>query len=117
MRAPKRRRGRRHLKALPTQTTGAMVVVGICWIREDQYKRFLVCADDRKKLEDTWAERKISAERLIRQLRAMGQDVRKVEIDLDDLLAYCRAQGRPNTAATRAAYVAKLMRRQERGPA
>jgi hypothetical protein len=43
----------------------------------------------------------------------MGLDLRKVEIDLDDLLAYCRAEGCPNDDAARAAYVVHLLERQQ----
>lgn len=117
MRPPKRRRRAARPRGRPVQTTGTPIVVGVCWYRQDQYDRFLASAKDREDLEDTWDEWQITAERVIRQYRARGLDVRKVEIDLDDLLAYCMVEEEPNTAATRAAYVAHLIERQEGGPA
>ena len=87
-------------------------IVGVCWYRQDQYERFLASADDRNMLEDTWAEWHVTAERVLRQYRARGLNIRKVEIDLDDLLAYCRAEGRPNNAATRSSYVTHLLERE-----
>lgn len=113
MRPPKRRHRPEHPGTRPVQPPGTPVTVGVCWYRPDQYDRFLASANDREALEDTWNEWQITAERVIRQYRARGLDVRKVEIDLDDLLAYCAAEGKPNTAATRAAYVTHLMERRE----
>ncbi len=49
------------------------------------------------------AEWQVTAERVLRQYRARGLNIRKVEIDLDDLLVYCGAEGRPNDAAARSA--------------
>jgi hypothetical protein len=117
MRPPKHRRRAPRPSARPVQAPGTPVVLGVCWYRQDQYERFLASANDREDLEDTWAEWQITAERVIRQYRAQGLDVRKVESDLDDLLAYCAVEGKPNTAATRAAYVTHLMERQEGSPA
>ncbi len=117
MRPPKRRRRTRSPGSgvPPIPTAGTPAVVGVCWYRQDQYERFLESAKDREALEGTWAEWQITAERIIRQYRSMGLDVRKVEIDLDDLLAYCMVEGKPNTAETRAAYVVELMQRQGEG--
>jgi len=117
MRPSKRHRRPVRAKVHPVQPPGAPPLAGVCWYRQDQYDRFLASANDREKLEDTWAEWQITAERTIRQLRARGLEVRKVEIDLDDLLAYCMVEGKPNTAATRSAYVVDLMERHEGGPA
>lgn len=114
MRPPNRRRPPR-LRSRRVQADGPPAVVGVGWYRQEEYDRFLASAQDRDDLDDTWAEWQITAERAIRQLRAQGLDVRKVEIALDDLLAYCMVEGKPNTAATRAAYVAHLLERQE-GP-
>ncbi|HSB71838.1 MAG TPA: hypothetical protein VLT62_21120 [Candidatus Methylomirabilis sp.] len=86
-------------------------IVGVCWYRQEQYERFLASADDRNALEDTWADWQVTAERVLRQYRARGLNIRKVEIDLDDLLAYCRAEGRPNDGAARSSYVAHLLER------
>lgn len=112
MQAPRRPRRPRGSRVRVTPLTEGKVVAGVCWYRQDQYERFLACAADRDKLEDTWAEWQITAERILRQYRAKGMNIRKVEIDLDDLLAYCRAEGRPNDAAARSSYVAHLLERE-----
>lgn len=117
MRPPKRRRPPVRPGEHLIPPSGTPAVIGVCWYRQDQYDRFLASADDREALEHTWADWQIAAERIIRQYRARGLDIRKVEIDLDDLLAYCTTESKPNTAATRAAYVAHLLERREGGPA
>jgi hypothetical protein len=117
MRPPKQRRRPARASAHSVQPLGTPAVIGVCWYRQDQYDRFLASANDREALEDTWAEWQITAERTTRQYRARGLDVRKIEIDLDDLLAYCSVEDKPNTAATRAAYMVHLMECQEGSPA
>ena len=109
MRAPRRPRQPRGSRVRVAPPTEGKAVVGVCWYRQDQYERFLASADDRDKLEDTWAEWQVTAERVLRQYRARGLNIRKVEVDLDDLLAYCHAEGRLNDAAARSAYVAHLL--------
>ncbi len=111
---PRRRRRPRKLgPAVPSiPAAGTPAVIGVCWYRQDQYERFLASAKDREGLEATWGEWQISAERAIRQYRSMGLDVRKVEVDLDDLLAYCMVEGKPNTAETRAGYAVHILERQ-----
>jgi hypothetical protein len=111
MRAPRHPRRPRGSRVPVRPLTEGNAVVGVCWYRQDQYERFLASADDRGTLEDTWAEWQVTAERVLRQYRAMGLNIRKVDIDLDDLLAYCRAEGRPNDAAARSSYVAHLLQR------
>ncbi len=108
LRHPRRPRSSRFRVTPPTE---GKAVVGVCWYRQDQYERFLASADDRDTLEDTWADWQITADRVLRQYRARGLNIRKVEIDLDDLLAYCRIEGRPNDAAARSSYVAHILER------
>lgn len=112
MRTPRHRRRPRGSRIPVTPMAEAKAIVGVCWYRQEQYERFLASADDREALEDTWADWQVTAERVLRQYRARGLNIRKVEIDLDDLLAYCRAEGRPNDGAARSAYVAHLLERE-----
>lgn len=112
MRAPRHPRRPRGLRVPVTPLAETKAVVGVFWYRQDQYERFLASADDRDTLEDTRADWHVTAERVLRQYRARGLNIRKVEIDLDDLLAYCRAEGRPNDGAAPSAYVAHLLERE-----
>jgi hypothetical protein len=73
-------------------------------------------AKDRERLEDSWADWKREAEEVIRRYSAQGMEVRRVEVNLDELLAYCMLESKPNTAETRAAYVTEILQRQEYGP-
>ena len=117
MRPPRRRRRPARPGDPSVRPSAAPIVVGVCWYRQEQYERFLASAADREKLEQTWAEWQMSAERTLRQVRAQGLDVRKVDIDLDELLAYCMAEEKPNTGATRVEYVTHLLEREGGGPA
>lgn len=103
MRPPKRRRPPVRPGEHLIPPSGTPAVIGVCWYRQDQYDRFLASANDREALEDTWSDWQITAERIIRQYRVRGLDV--------------GAESKPNTAATRAAYVTHLLERQEGSPA
>ena len=113
MRAPRRPRRPSGLRIPVAPLAEGRALIGVCWYRQDQYERFLASADDRDALEDRWADWQVTAERVLRQYRARGLNIRKVEIDLGDLLAYCRAEGRPNDGAAPSAYVAHLLEREQ----
>ncbi len=95
---------------------GSPPLVGVAWYRREQYERFLASAKDREQLEGTWIDWKREAEVVILGYRALGMEVRRVEVDLDELIAYCMSESKPNTAETRAAYVIEMLQRQEDGP-
>jgi hypothetical protein len=87
------------------------IVLGVCWYRADQWERLLATAADRKNLEDTHAEWLASATKGLFQMRAAGITVDPVEVDVEDMLRWCRVIGRPFDRAARAEYVAELLRK------
>ena len=95
---------------------GSPPLVGVAWYRQEQYERFLASAKDREQLEATWIGWKREAEAVLQGYRALGMEVRRVEVDLDELLAYCMIENTPNTAESRAAHVMEMLQRQEDGP-
>ena len=83
-------RKRRKQKAKDTGAT----VMGVAWYRRDQWDRLLEISSDRAELEDTYDEWKAVAEENLGNLAKHGYKLRKVEIDIEELLIWCNSQNR-----------------------
>jgi hypothetical protein len=81
---------RREQKTKDTDAT----VMGVAWYRPDQWDRLLDISSDRAELEDTYDEWKAVAEDSIGNLARHGYKLRKVEIDVEELLIWCNSQNR-----------------------
>jgi hypothetical protein len=92
------------------------IVTGCAWYRPEQWERLREISTDRDKLADTYEEWLETAERSLREMRTAGIYAEKVEIDVEALLAWCRAQGKEVNGEARAQYAAHLgqQRRQTR---
>ncbi len=86
----------------PTHKTGLTPVVGIAWYDSAQWTKLKQIAADTEQLDNTHEEWKRNVEQTERQLAADGMVVRRVPIDVDALLAWCRAQNKPVDGAARA---------------
>jgi len=91
-------------------TTGLTPEVGIAWHTRESWQRLLTVADDREALDDTFEDWERNALNVIRNLEDKGSQVRKVPIDTEALIVWCRESGRRIDGAARAGYVTHLMR-------
>ena len=73
--------------------TGA-TVMGVAWYRRDQWDRLLDISSDRAELENTYDEWKAAAEENLVNLAQHGYKLRKVHIDVEELLVWCNSQNR-----------------------
>jgi hypothetical protein len=80
-------------------------------------ERLRKLADDPEKLDETYEEWERGALRALQQLHSAGQAVRKVPIDIDALLSWCRSRSRPLDGAARAQSVVHLLRSGQQSPA
>jgi hypothetical protein len=94
----------------PTRKTGLPPVVGIALYDSAQWTKLKQIAADTVQLDDTFEEWKRNVERTERQLAADGMVVRRVPIDVDALVAWCRAQNKPVDGAARAEYTSRIVR-------
>ena len=86
------------------------VVVGAAWYRSDQWDRLKEVSEDRADLEETWEEWICTAEKSLRDLRARGIQVEKVDVDVEELMLWCSLKQQPINAASRSAFAAEKLR-------
>ncbi len=90
-------------------------VLGIGFYRREQWPLLLDTAADSHLLEkayDDWMEVLDSS---IEKIRAGGLEPELVEVDVEELLAFCRKEGLPNNAATRSRFISVLASRKAKG--
>ena len=71
------------------------VVLGIAWFRPDQWDLLRSVSADPDVLEPTHGEWEKLARRTIQDLARQGILARKVDVDVERLQAWCKAQQRP----------------------
>ncbi len=87
------------------------VIAGIAWFRADQWQLLRSLATDAGELEETHEEWVKIAEKTIEDLAKQGVLARKVDVDVNELQAWCLAQKkRPLDSSARAAYAATRLR-------
>ena len=85
-------------------------VTGIAWYRRDQWTRLRELASDADKLEESYEDWLAGAQKTLVQMKVAGVRTQRVEIDLDELARWCRAEGRALDSAARASFVASQLR-------
>jgi hypothetical protein len=80
--------------------------VGVAWYQPDQWQKLLAASADRDKLEETYNEWLQEAERVIKELRRQGLHLEKVDVDIEELVSWCRKKKIPVNGEARSMYVA-----------
>jgi len=96
------------------KATARSAVIGAAWYRREQWIRLLEIASDRDTLESTYAEWESNAEKALLDFSHRGVQVRKVYIDIDELISWCRANGCPIDAKARASFTAEKLQERDR---
>jgi len=87
------------------------MVLGIGFYRREQWPLLIETAVDSHLLEKTYDEWMEVLDSSIEKIRVAGLEPELVEIDVEELLSFCKKEGLPNNAATRSRFIAKLTRR------
>ena len=93
-------------------TTG--LKVGVAWYRESQWQRLRQLSADPEMLEETYAEWAKVYEDGIRKLRTSGLVPVRVEIDVEELQAWCTAQKCPLDGSARAGFATEVLERRSK---
>jgi len=83
--------------------------VGFAWFTREQWQRLTEVVDDRSELDDTFEQWERNALAALYKLESQGHSVRKVMVDVETFVAWCRGRGRRIDGAARAEYVTALL--------
>jgi len=86
------------------------IVTGVAWYRREQWGRLREVSEDVDNLEETYDAWLQTAERMIRDGIPNNVIVEKIDIDVEEVLAWCNVQGLPMNAASRARFVSERVR-------
>jgi len=90
-------------------------VTGVAWYRREDWSRLREIASDRTNLDDSYEAWLAGAQKTLLDLAIAGVAARRVSVDVEALVRWCRAEGRPVNSAARAAFVADQLRRADQG--
>ena len=88
------------------------VCLGVAWYRREQWNRLLEVAKDRDNLEDTYEEWEANAERGLGRLTRPGFVPKKIDIDIEELIRWCKLKNRPVDGAARSIFAADRLQEQ-----
>jgi hypothetical protein len=83
--------------------------IGVAWYRPEQWETLRNVSVDRDKLEETYSEWLVEAERVIKQLQQRGLRVIKVDVEISELMLWCESQRIPLDGEARSNYAAFKM--------
>ncbi len=83
--------------------------IGIAWFRPDQWERLREVSADSVELEADHNDWLGHAEKTLFELHTQGMNVVRVDVDVEDLLHWCRTKQRPVNAESRSKYAAELL--------
>lgn len=86
------------------------LVTAMAWYAEEDWERLREVSADAETLEDNWEEWKEHAIDEIERLREAGYEVRRIEVDPDELQAWCSVYDRPVDGHARSVYATSQMR-------
>jgi len=84
-----------------------MTRINLAYYRKEDWKRFIDSIDDKESMHDTWKDWHKSFLKAKNGLIKEGLEVREVEIDIEELLEYCKLRGIKNDGEARSQFVAK----------
>ena len=92
------------------KTNQSQIVTGVAWYRPEQWQRLREVSEDVDNLEETYDAWLQTAERMIRDGIPSDVIVERIDVDVEEVLAWCNVQGLPMNAASRARFVSERVR-------
>ena len=87
------------------------VKFGIAWYKPGQWGDLLAVSADRDKLEDTWAEWYAHLLTTEQQFTEEDVDHERIEVDIPELVAWCKARNRPVDGGARSSFAVQKLRK------
>lgn len=83
--------------------------IGVAWYAEAEWEKLRQAAADPDTLETTYAEWELVYQEGRRGLTAQGILTERVEVKVDDLVAWCKRERRRLDSSARAAFVTEVL--------
>ena len=80
-------------------------VIGLAWYRPEQWQRLRQVSADGEDLEESYFEWVSVASARFQEAQELGVDIRKVDVDVEDLVEWCKRRGLPLDGEARVSYV------------
>ena len=100
------------MKSSTGKSRGKKLVAGVAWYRPEQWTRLVEICSDADALDDSYEDWLAKASARFEQLTAAGWTLKRVEVDVEQLLTWCVMRGRPVDGQARSAYAAYLLEQQ-----
>lgn len=82
-----------------------MIGIKLAYYRKKDWNRFVNTIDDRESMHDSWKEWHKAFLKTKKDLISQGFEVEDIEIDLDELIKYCKIWGIKNDGKARSQFV------------
>ncbi len=86
------------------------IVVGVAWYRPEQWQRLREISVDVDDLENTYEEWLHSAEENLKEIKVPNLELRKADVDTEELLSWSNERGYPVNAQARSEFVTEKVR-------
>ncbi|MGF1669564.1 MAG: hypothetical protein ACFCU6_03880 [Balneolaceae bacterium] len=86
-------------------------VTGILWWKPEQWKKAKQMSSDSHVFDKTYQDWKESAERAFKNFQDLGIKVYKIEIELDELVKWCKEQKMPLDSKARSRFVSMKVKK------
>lgn len=83
--------------------------IGVSWFQPEQWDRLKEISEDRDELDDTYEDWRRNANKAVQEIRSTGRVVKKVSIDLEELLIWCNENNLAVNGKSRAEYVSRKL--------
>jgi hypothetical protein len=87
--------------------------VAVAWYDDVQWAQLKQVAVDADNLDESYEAWLRNAERLERELRQKGIEIRRVDVKVESLIAWCQSNNKPINGKSRAEFAAETARRQD----
>ena len=87
--------------------------VGVAWYLADQWELLRERADDPEVLVERYEDWVEQADRMVALFKSQGMRVEKVDVDVEEVAAWCTAAGRPFDSKARAEYASETLRKRD----
>src|SRR6184192_3833322 len=101
---------RRLLLTMKNTPNQSRIITGVAWYRPEQWQRLREVSEDVENLEETYDAWLQTAERMIRDGIPADVVVEKIDVDVEEVLAWCNVMGLPMNTASRAQFVSERVR-------